>query len=183
MNIAVNIIAWLAVSVSRRLGWGKLVATSFFLTLVIVAVSLGLLWRGVEYPEGGGTLAHHHTMLYLVAAASEHPSDLSNAKGGIFGSHLPIVSEKDFPRLAKKLRFNFRKAADSRLFHVIVVGGRSVRDVDEPLLKAAKGLRNSSQANVELVIVQPSTVSARTKAILESKGIEVRLIGPPSGKR
>jgi len=170
--------------VAERKGWSWAVLLAIFLLGILIAAGVIMTPGDVDYPEGGQTSEYRRNMSYLLAAAKEEPPDFSNVKGGFFGSHLAIVSEQDFPQLAKKLRCDLTEATDDRfMFHSIVLGGMKVHNIDEPLLKAAKGLRNSSQANVELVIVEPSTISAETKAILEAGGLKVRLIGPPSMRR
>lgn len=145
-GVAVFICTLLTLHVANRKGrlWA-IALVACFIGILIVAAAV-LIPRDVDYPEGGGTFAHQDTVHYLVSASMEAPSDLSNVKGGIFGSHLPIVSEKDFPQVAKKLRYDFHKAAaGSRLFHIIVIGGMNVRDIDEPLLEAARSLWNPAE--------------------------------------
>ena len=179
-----TIIAVVVGCISARLGWGRAVTTSFFLTAIIIAASLGLMGRDVNYPEDPFLPEYQANLDYLLAAGTVAPSDLSSEKGGFFKTHLPIVSERDFPLLARKLKSLFRKAAASRrMFYIIVLGGMKVGDIDEPLLKAAKGLRNSGRADAGLVIVAPATISSETKAILEKKGLKVRLTGSPKRKR
>jgi hypothetical protein len=119
-------------------------------------------------------------MTYLSNALMEAMPDFSKASNGWLGAHIPIVHEQDFPWFAYRLRKELRDSSGSILYHSIVVGGMKVRGIDEPVLEASSRFRGRRKPNVEIVIVAPSTISAETKQILEKRGIEIRLVGPPS---
>ena len=111
------------------------------------------------------------------------PPDFSKIRGGFLGSHLAIVDENAFPLLTKKLKYDlYRVARNDFFFHSFVLGGFNVRNIDQPLLEASNIFR-MRKLNIKIVIVAPSTISAETKSILEKKGIQIQLIGPPSDNR
>lgn len=135
----------------------------------------------VVYPEHPLSPAYQQNMSYLLNASRRAPTDFSKISGGLLCSHIPIVSEEDFGLFAKKLRYELRMAAsDDFLFHVIVVGGMNVRDIDQPLLDASKRLPVSGRRNMELVIVAPSMICEDTQRILEKRGLRIRKIGNQS---
>lgn len=142
-----------------------------------------LIPRDVAYPENPLSAEYQSNLNYIIKASMQTPPDFSEIRGGFLGSHLAIVDENDFPLLTKKLEYDlYRAARDDFFFHSFVLGGLSVRNIDQPLLEACKRFR-MRRSNVKIVIVAPSTISAETKSVLEKKGIQVQLIGLPSDDR
>ncbi len=149
-----------------------------------IGIYFALRPREVTYPENPLSPDYQRNMRYIIGAMLQAHPDLPKGWGSLLGSHLPIVDERDFPMLTKKLRYEFRKAAnDDFSLHMFVLGGMDVRDIDQPLLKASKGLRMSGRSNIELIIVAPSTISNETKLILEKRGIKTRKIDKQSHNR
>ena len=147
--------------------------------LVLVVVGLGyIFWpREVQYPKDPMLPAYRGTTMYLVNATTREMPKFPKDVHGIAGAYIPVVSYKDFPLLTKKLRQEFRAAERDGLFHSIVLGSRAVRSLDQPLLRASKGLHPAKQANLQVVIVTPSTVSAETEQTLRERGVLVQRIG------
>ena len=124
---------------------------------------------------------YQQNIKYLLDATLQARPDLPNGWFGYFCAHIPILQEQNFPWFTQRLKEEFRRAANYRsLYHMIVVGGMNVRDIDQPLLDASKKFRMRRRPNVEIVIVEPSTISSETKEILEKSGLKIRLVGPPS---
>ena len=148
---------------------------------ICIGTWLVLVPRDIAYPENPLSAYYQQNMSYLLNAGMQAPTDFSKIGGALLRSHIPIMSEQDFPGFSKKLRYELRMAAnDDFSFHVIVVGGMNVRDIDQPLLDASKRLRVSGGRNIELVIVAPSTISEDTQRILEKRGLQIRKIGNQS---
>lgn len=149
------------------------------IALIICGVGIYFAFRPheVTYPVNPLSPDYQQNMKYIISATLQAPPDLPKDRGGFLGSHLPIVDERDFPRLTKKLKYEFRKAAnDDFFFHRFVLGGINILDIDQPLLKASKWLRMSGRSNIEIIIVAPTTISNETKLILEKRGLIVHKI-------
>ena len=123
---------------------------------------------------------YQKNMTYITNASLEATDKLPDGWFGYFGAHIPIMQEQDLTWLTKRLRKELRHAATySSMFHIIVVGGMNVRNIDEPMLEAGKRFRAPRRPNVLITIVAPTTISTETKATLEKRGIKIRLVGPP----
>ncbi len=147
---------------------------------ICAAFYLAVVPRDVAYPDAHRSREYQQELAYLMGALAESPPDFSGVRGGLYGSTIAVLNRNDFPLFTKKLRYHLHKAAADRfLFHVITVGGMEVRDIDKPLLDASKRLRLSDEGNIEIAIVAPSTISDRTRQILEKRGLRVRLIDAP----
>ncbi|MEJ2702186.1 MAG: hypothetical protein P8Z79_07060 [Sedimentisphaerales bacterium] len=154
--------------------------------VIVVGIGMAVLFyvvftpRDVTYPKADRAGEYQEHMRYLMRASAESLPDLSGLRGGLLGTTIAIVSREDLPLFTKKLRYTLHKAAgDHFLFHVITVGGMTVRDIDQPLLDATKRLQLSGEPNIEIVIVAPSTISDQTKQTLEERGLRVCLIDGP----
>lgn len=124
---------------------------------------------------------YQQNMDYISNALIEASDKLPDGWSGYFGAHIPIVQEQDFPYFTQRLKKELRRASTyTSMFHLIVVGGMNVRDIDEPILEASKRFRAPRMPNVVIIIVAPSTISNETKTALEKKGIGIRLVEPPS---
>ena len=132
----------------------------------------------VQYPANLLSPEYQENMDYLIKTVQHQPPDLPKGASGIFGSHLAVVSERDFPLLTKKLRQEFRNASeDGLLFHLLVLGGKEVRDIVQPLLAASKEIHMPSHPGMKVVIVSPSTISDETERILKERGLSIQRIG------
>jgi Zn-finger nucleic acid-binding protein len=168
----------------QRKGWRWAIPVIICSIVICIVIWLGVVPRDVAYPENPLSLEYRRNMNYLLDAGMQSPPDLSKIIGSLGGSYIPIVSEQDFSWFTKKLRYELHKGAgDDLLFHIIVVGGMDVRDIDQPLVRASKGLVMSGRRNIEIVIVAPSTISDGTKRILEERGLTIRRIGSPLPER
>jgi len=164
----------------ERKGWRWAIPVIVCTIGICIGIWLAVVPRDVAYPENPPPPEYWRNMNYLLDAATQSPPDFSEIRGGLGGSYIPIVSELDFPWFTKKLRYKLHDAArDDLLFYIIVVGGMDVRDIDQPLLKASKRLSMAGCRNIEIVIVDPSTISDDTKRTLEERGLRIRRIEGP----
>ena len=155
--------------------WGAVIAV---IVICVAALYVALRSREVDYPENPLSDEYRLNQKYLSYATRKEPPDFSEFKGGFFFSQIAIVKVEDFPGFTKKLRQELFKAVDNNfLFHSFTVGGMNIWDIDEPLLKASKRLRMYGRRNIEIVIVEPSTISSETQRILEKRGLKIRRIG------
>ncbi|MFC1760766.1 hypothetical protein ACFL6U_01645 [Planctomycetota bacterium] len=140
--------------------------------LLLVILFVFLHPYDVDYPKGAMTPEHQGNLNFLLEATQDRMPDLPDGLGGLSGSYLPIVDENDFPQLTKKLRQLFESSQNQ----FIVLGGMDVFNVDQPILKATKGLPQIKQSWIFLRIVSPSKISSTTEAILKEKNIKVELL-------
>jgi hypothetical protein len=164
-----------------RKGWPWVIALIICCLVIYAGIYFVFVPRDVDYPENPPSPEYERNLHYLLNASMQAPRNFSNIRGSFLGTHLAIVDEQDFALLTKKLRYDLLKAADNDFFfHSFVLGGMNVFDIDQPLLKATKRLRISSRCKIEIILVDPTTVSAETKSILEKRGLKIRLIDAPS---
>ena len=126
----------------------------------------------VDYPKGTMTPEYQKNLAYLLEAAQDRVPDILESVNVHSGRYLPIVDDKDFPQLAKKLRQMYQSSQNQ----FIVLGGMSVIDIDQPLLRAVKGLPRLERSRIYMIIVSPATISSTTERILEEKNVKVELL-------
>jgi hypothetical protein len=178
MQPILNILVGLIRDLSEKKGLPWAIALIIFIVVIYVVCYVMFVPRNVNYPRDLISPDYQRNMHYIMSATENALPDLSKSHIAIFGSYLAIVDEDDLPLLTKKLRYQFLKADyDDLSLYYFVLGGMDVSTIDKPLLAASKKL--SGQANIQITIVAPTTVSIETKAILEKRGIKLRLIGPP----
>jgi hypothetical protein len=170
--------------IAEKKGWRWAIPMIICSIIICIVIWLAVVPRDVAYPAHPLSPEYRKNMNYLSETGTRAPPDFSKISGGFLFSHIPIVSEQDFPKFTKKLRYELYNAArDDLFFYIIVVGGMDVRDIDQPLLRASKGLVMSGRRNIEIVIVAPSTISDGTKRLLEERGLTIRRIGSPFPER
>jgi hypothetical protein len=161
--------------------------------IIVCCACLLIAFSHAGKPQEDNSNIHHVSMFspewdsnmkYLSNAVLEASLDLPKGWLIYFSSKIPIIEDKDFPWLAQRLKQELLRAARNRSrYHIIIIGGINVQDIDEPILKASEKIRIRIRKNVSIVIVAPSTISAETKSILEKRGIRIQLIGSPSRNR
>ena len=161
----------------QRKGWRWAIPVIVCTIGICIGIWLVVVPRDVAYPENLLSPEYRRNMNYLSQAGMRAPPDFSKIRGGLLFSHIPIVSEEDFPKFTTKLRYELHNAArDDLLFYIIVVGGMDVGDIDQPLLRATRGLVITARRNIELVIVAPATISDQTRRTLEERGLRIRTV-------